>query len=112
LNLDRDLYLFHTKSLDRDCALERQRIARNVRWSREALDAHHGAHHRYDDKQFEREFFLDPMNEYRHGGAKPFQFDAEIARLRAETVEHRGFFGAQDFIGPLVEIAPRFRNAF
>ena len=111
-HIDKSLYLFHTKQIDKDEALRRHHIVQRLPWSGAAIEANHGAHHRYDDERFLREFFLDPANEVSQLGAREFAFDAEIARLQQETQEHSGIFGFPDFKGPIVEIPGIFRTAF
>jgi len=112
LNIDRDLYLFHIKQIDKEQALRRQHMSRRISWSKDAIDSSHWAHHRYDDERFVREFFLDPANELRQLGAREFAFDSEIARLQAEAHEHSDIFHLSDFKGPVVEIPAIFRTAF
>jgi Sel1 repeat/Glycosyl transferase family 2 len=109
--IDTDLYLFHIKQIDKDLALQRQRFAREMTWSQQALEARHGAHQRLDDERFVREFFIDPANELRQGAA-PFNFTTEIARLQAEVREISGAFHVSGFRGPIVEIPERFRSIF
>ncbi len=111
-NVDRNLYLFHIKQIDKDEALRRQHIVQQLPWSAADIEANHGAHHRYDDERFVREFFLDPANELRQLGAREFAFDPEIARLQGETHERSGIFHLPDFKGPVVEIPRSFRTAF
>ena len=91
-NIDRNLYLFHIKQIDKDEALRRQHIVRQLPWSAADIESNHGAHHRYDDERFVREFFLDPANELRQLGAREFAFDSEIARLQEEANERSGIF--------------------
>jgi hypothetical protein len=111
-NIDKNLYLFHIKQIDRNAALRRHHVVQQLPWSEAAIKAEHGAHHRYDDERFLREFFLDPANELRQFGAREFIFDAEIARLQEETQEHSGVYGLPDFKGPVVRIPARFHAAF
>jgi len=111
-NIDRNLYLFHIKQIDKDEALRRQHIVQQLPWSAADIEANHGAHHRYDDERFVREFFLDPANELRQLGAREFAFDPGIARLQGETHERSGIFHLPDFKGPVVEIPRSFRTAF
>ena len=111
-NIDASLYLFHIKQIDRDEALRRHHLVQRLPWSGAAIEAGHGAHHRYDDERFLREFFLDPANELRERGAQEFAFDSEIARLQQEVREHSGIFALPDFKGPIVEIPEIFRAAF
>jgi hypothetical protein len=112
VRIDKDLYLFHTKAVDRDCALNRLHLTQKVPWSQKAIEANHGTHHRYDDERFVKEFFLDRVNQFRKQGAQPFQFDAEIARLQQESSLSSGVFRIRQFTGPVVEIPERFREAF
>jgi len=111
-NIDRNLYLSHIKQIDKDEALRRQHIVQQLPWSAADIEANHGAHHRYEDERFVREFFLDPANELRQLGAREFAFDPEIARLQGETHERSGIFHLPDFKGPVVEIPRSFRTAF
>jgi hypothetical protein len=110
-NIDTDLYLFHIKQIDKDLALQRQRLAREMSWSQQAVEARHGAHQRLDDERFVREFFIDPANELRQGTGR-FNFTTEIARLQAEVREISGAFHVSGFRGPIVEIPERFRGIF
>ncbi len=112
VTIDEDLYLFHIKQIDMDQAVRRQRISREVAWSSAAVEAGHGAHHRYDDERFVREFFLDPANELRAHGARQFAFGSEIARLQSESHEVAGILRVPDFKGPIVEIPEILHTAF
>jgi glycosyl transferase family 2 len=111
-NIDKNLYLFHIKQIDKDEALRRQHIVQQLPWSAADIEANHGAHHRYDDERFVREFFLDPANELQQLGARDFAFDSEIARLQEEAHERSAIFHLPDFKGPVVEIPRSFRTAF
>jgi hypothetical protein len=110
VRIDPDMYHFHTKAVDRRIALQRLHITQQVAWSKAALDASHGAHHRYDDARFEREFFLDRMNVFRKAGAHAFNFEGEIARLESEAALKDGVYRIRPFAGPVVEIPERFRS--
>jgi len=111
-NIDEDLYLFHIKQIDKDEALRRHHVVQLLPWSGAAIAAKHGAHHRYDDERFLREFFLDPANQLRQEGAREFTFEAEIAQLRQETRQRAEIFDFPDFKGPIVEIPGVFRTTF
>lgn len=111
-HIDKELYLFHIKQIDRDEALRRHHVVQRLPWSGAAIEANHGAHHRYDDARFLREFFFDPANELRQQGAREFVFDTEVARLQRESREHSGIFDFPDFKGPIVAIPAAFRTAF
>lgn len=111
--IDRDLYLFHTKRIDRDRALQRQQVVRNLAWSERALETNASAHHRYEDERMMRELFLDPAAQLRQQqGAHDFVFDAEIARLQNEIRQTGGIFHMPTIRGPIVEIPEAFRGAF
>src|SRR3984893_18250270 len=108
LRVDRNLYLFHTKAIDRDLAVHRLHITQKIPWSQQAIKANHGRHHRYDDERFVREFFLDRQNQLlKQGAARPFEFDVEIARMQEEAFESTGFFHVKQFSGPVVAIPER-----
>lgn len=111
LRIDPNLYLFHLKCIDRDRALARQAILRAVKWTQKAIDAQHGAHHRFDDALFLRQFFLDPSNRFRREGAAPFAFGDEIAQLERQAGP-AGVPLPPPFNGPIVEIADRFKGVF
>jgi hypothetical protein len=112
IRIDRDLYLFHTKAVDKDLALNRLHITQKMPWSQKAIDANHGDHHRYEDERFVKEFFFDRVNQFRKLGVQPFEFDAEITRLQQESVASSGVFRVRQFTGPIVEIPERFREEF
>jgi hypothetical protein len=112
VHIDPDLYLFHTKAMDRGCALNRLHVTQKVTWSQKAIDSNHGTHHRYDDERFEREFFRDRVNQLRRQGLQPFHFEAEIARVRLDSAPIAAVFRIKHFSGPIAEIPERFRDAF
>jgi hypothetical protein len=111
-NIDKNLYLFHIKQIDKAEAVRRQHVVQQIRWSATAIEADHGAHHRYDDERFVREFFLDPANTLQQQGPREFVFDSEIVKLQQETYERSNVFHFPDFKGPIVEIPAEFRTAF
>lgn len=111
-HVDKSLYLFHIKQIDKEEALRRHHVVQRLPWSEAAIAANHGAHHRYADERFLREFFLDPANQLHQAGAQEFTFDAEIGRLQQETRQHAGIYSVPDFKGPVVEIPGDFRTAF
>lgn len=112
VSIDDDLYLFHLKQIDRDAGLQRHHLARQLPWSRRAIDGQHSAHHRYEDERFLNEFFRAPADRLRTEGVQDFRFDAALARLRNETRETFGTVYTPDFAGPIVEIPERFRDIF
>jgi hypothetical protein len=113
IHVDPGLYMFHTKTIDQGLALDRLRVTRGLTWSQEAIDASHGQHQRYDDERFLQEFFRDRANAYRkQGGAQPFEFAEELAKLKRESLTTSNVFRVRQFSGPIVEIPERFRAAF
>ncbi len=112
LQFDKYLYLFHIKQIDKDEALRRQRVLRQLRWSKRAIEGNQGAHQRLDDECFLREFFLEPADELRRLGVQEFAFEPEITRLLEETHEDSGVFRTPTFRGPIVEIPEIFRSVF
>lgn len=111
-NIDKDLFLFHIKQIDKDEALRRQHFRQNLSWSRRAIDFRHSAHHRYADERFIRELFLEPADQLRRFGARGFSFEHEIARVQEEAHAVSGMFAIPEFKGPLVEIPEYLRDAF
>jgi hypothetical protein len=111
-NIDPDLYLFHIKAIDRECALQRQRLLRGISWSQRAIEMGASAHHRATDDQFLDLFFDRSARDYQQFGAQPFAFDAEIARLMQNVEQIADVHAAPQFAGPIVEIPDRFRTAF
>lgn len=114
VQIDPDLFLIHIKAMDFNFALNRQKLTREMAWAEESLRAGHGAHARYDDDRYTREFFLDPQNLVTNPdhGIQPFEFSMEIDRMKAETVLRQGIYCAPQFSGKMVEIPEALRFAF
>lgn len=111
LNIDPNLYLLHIKTIDHDTSLLRQQCLRDVTWSAFGIESGHGVHHRYDDDQFVREYFLDPAAVLlQQGGPKEFRFDRELKLLHEKTVTKGESYHVPDFSGPVVEIPEMFRT--
>ena len=110
-HIDRHLYLFHLKQIDKDQALRRLQLSRTLQWSKLAIDANHWGHHRFDDERFLREFFIDPSNELKCG-LGPFTFEVEIAKVYSEAQEISGAFHLPGFRSRVMEIPERFRSVF
>jgi hypothetical protein len=104
LRVDSNLYLFHLKYADRERSMARQKLAKRVKWSRKAVEAQHGAHHRMEDQVYLEEFFRGPTRRFHRDGVKPFTFEAEVGRAQEP--------GSGEFLGPFVEIPARFGDAF
>jgi hypothetical protein len=115
IRIDSDLFLMHLKTMDRDIALRRQKITREMKWAESSIEAKHGVHQRYDDDRFLREQFLDPNNiaTSPERGIQPFDFSAEIERIVAACTIRGGIYTSSPyFMGRVAEIPERLRNAF
>ena len=110
--IDRNLFMFHTKTMDYGIASARQKINRDTAWSEDSLSQNFGAHHRYDYAKFVRENFLDPANVINQGNVQPFDFSEEIAKFEAGIVEKEGFFWIPMDMNRWVEIPDALRTAF
>jgi hypothetical protein len=110
--IDRNLFMFHTKTMDYNLAAGRQSINRATPWSEESLSQGFGAHHRYDYAQFVREAFFDPANVINQGNIQPFDFTGEVAKFEAAIVEKDGFYWIPMNMDRWVEIPENLRTAF
>jgi hypothetical protein len=111
-NVDSNLFMFHTKTMDYTIASRRQTINNETPWSDESLAANHGAHHRYELDRFVREGFFDPINVINQGKIAPFDFSEEVARFQNEIVEHDGMYSIPMGIDRWVKIPDHLRTAF
>jgi hypothetical protein len=114
VSIDQDLFLLHLKYMDYEIALKKQKLTREMKWAASSIAANHGAHARYGDERFVREAFLDPNNlaTGKQHGVQPFEFSAEVERLKAEVVYRDGIYYTPHFTGKVVEIPERMRIAF
>jgi hypothetical protein len=111
--IDPQLFLFHTKTMDYSIAVRRHRDLREIAWSQECVDEHLGDHFRYEIPRFVRESFLDPMNSVSNGQVGPCEFSEEIAQIMSETHEEAGvFFKIPMDIWKVVEIPEQLKSAF
>jgi hypothetical protein len=83
-------------------------------WSENAISSNHGAHQRYDDDRFTREFFLDPKNLLTNPnyGVQPFEFSQQISQIVNAEEVREGFHYSPSFNGGLVELPDHLRSAF
>lgn len=114
IRIDPNLFLLHLKSMDYDIGLQRQKLTREMSWAASSISAGHGAHARYDDDRYVREFFLDPQNLVQNPthGVQPFEFSKEIQRVKSEVVYREGIYSGPHFIGKMVEIPEQLCSAF
>jgi hypothetical protein len=102
LRVDPNLYLFHLKFVDCKRGIARHTISHRVKWSRKAIEANHGGHHRLDVDVFMEAAFLGPTKRFHLQGVKPFVFEDELRRVQEP--------GSGTFLGPFVEIPGRFAD--
>jgi hypothetical protein len=114
IRIDPNLFMLHIKCMDYDLALAKQKLTREMKWAESSLSAGHGAHARYEDERFVREFFLDPNNLVMHRAhdLAEFEFSKEVERIVSETVEQGGLYWGPHFASKVVELPARLRNAF
>jgi hypothetical protein len=112
INLSDKLFLFHLKLMDLDIAMKRLKFTREMGWAERSLAAGHGAHARYDDDRFKREFFLDPQNIAKHHELSDFVFTGEVTKIVEETVHRSGFYWPPQVPSKVMVIPDRFRNMF
>jgi hypothetical protein len=114
VRIDPNLFLLHLKAMDCEIGLRRQKLTREMAWAASSISAGHGAHARYDDERYMREFFLDPQNLVTNPnhGVQPFEFSKEIERFMSEVVYRDGIYSGPQFIGRTVEIPEHLRSAF
>jgi hypothetical protein len=110
--IDPDLFLFHTKWMDFNLSMQRQKISREAAYSKRTVDQGMGAHSRYDNDRFVREGFFDPINELMRDGARKFEFSKEIAQIEAGSASASGVHFIPMNIAKIVEIPERFRGVF
>jgi hypothetical protein len=114
VKIDPNLFLLHLKSMDHDVGLQRQKLTREMTWAASSITAGHGAHARYEDERYIREFFLDPQNLVTSPshGVRPFEFSKEIERMKSEVVYREGIYFGPNFMGKMIEIPEYLRSAF
>jgi hypothetical protein len=114
IRIDPNLFLLHLKSMDYDIGLQKQKLTREMAWAASSIRAGHGAHARYDDDRFKREFFLDAQNLVTNPshGVKPVEFSKEIERIKSEVVYAQGIYHGPHFLGKMVELPEHLRSAF
>jgi hypothetical protein len=100
--------------MDYEIGLQRQKLTREMDWAASSITAGHGAHARYDDERYVREFFLDPQNMVTNPihGVQPFEFSGELGRFMSEVVHRDGIYSGPQFAGKMVEIPDYLRSAF
>lgn len=114
VRIDPNLFLVHLKAMDYEIGLQRQKLTREMAWAASSITAGHGAHARYDDERYVREFFLDPQNMVTNPnrGVQPFEFSKELERFMSEIVYRAGIYSGPQFGGKMVEIPDYLRSAF
>lgn len=109
---DKDLFMFHIKSIDYNLSMSRQKINQETEWSQRALDARHGAHHRYNYDRFVQEWFLDVISAVRSGKIENFEFEQEIHDMVKGAKLNNNVYNLGDVRSKWVEIPDRFSGIF
>lgn len=110
---DQNLFMFHTKTMDYNIAMGRQKINRETIWSQRSLGQNLGAHHRFSNEEFVKASFLVPMDQVNRGIVSDFNFETETARFTAETTSTNGnFLVPMNLPKKVVGIPERFKNVF
>jgi len=110
--IDPALFMFHTKWMDYNLAMQRQKVSREATYSKRTVDQGMGAHSRYDHDRFVREGFFDPINEMAQRGVAAFDFAAEIEAINAGAALASGVHFIPMNISKIVEIPERFKAVF
>jgi hypothetical protein len=110
--IDPALFLFHTKWMDYNLAMQRQRVSREAAYSKRTVEQGMRAHSRYDHDRFVREGFFDPINQLAQRGVSKFDFAAEIGAIDAGITTFSGVHYIPMNISKIVEIPERFKAAF
>ena len=111
-NIDPRLFMFHMKFFDYQIAMLRHVINRATPFSERAIQQQWGTHHLYENDQFVREGFFDPINVVQTNQIQPFDFSQEIAEIVAKTVFMDGFYLPPMNVTKWVEIPDYLRTAF
>ena len=107
---DPDLYMFHTKVMDYNIAMKRQRINLDTTWSASSLERKLGAHHRFDYPKFVQQNFLVPIDALNRQSYQEFDFKQEIETIITNTVSNNGYHNIPMNVERRVMIPDRFRE--
>jgi hypothetical protein len=110
--IDPALFMFHTKWMDYNLSMQRQKVSREAAYSDRTVKQGMGAHSRYDYDRFVREGFFDPINEMAQRGVAKFDFSAEIAAINDGAALASGVHYIPMNISKIVEIPERFKTVF
>jgi hypothetical protein len=104
--IDRDLFLFHLKTMDLRLALAQLHSRRIIPWSDNAIGKSQGIQFRLDDEAFVSKMFPFSVETIRPHLVEGFDFSLDLSRL--VTGQPNVF---QNFKGSVVRIPERFRHA-
>ena len=110
--IDPALFMFHTKWMDYNLAMQRQKVSREAAYSRRTVEQGMRAHSRYNHDRFVREGFFEPINEMLQRGVATFDFSAEIDAINAGAALASGVHFIPMNISKIVEIPERFKAVF
>ena len=90
--IDRDLFLFHLKSIDRSLSVELLKRTRVYCWSERALKAGQAVQARMEDEEFLRKFFPFSSETIRSVPKVGFDFSDDLRRFTADRPNASQFF--------------------
>jgi hypothetical protein len=105
-----DLFLFHLGAMDRDITLRRLAVTRSMAWSERAARSW-GWHQRVSDAERLERDFLGPARLVAARVA-PFDFTADLDRLRASVQLRHGHYEFDYFDGTVTVVPARFQALF
>jgi hypothetical protein len=103
--IDRDLFLFHLKTIDRNLSLELLKRTRSYPWSERALKAGQAFQARMADDEFIKKFFPFSSRTIESASKAEFDFAADLRRFVVDRPNVSQFFK-----GRLAVIPEKFHN--
>jgi hypothetical protein len=82
--IDRDLFLFHLKTIDRSLSLELLKRTRSYSWSEKTLKAGQAIQARMEDGEFTRKFFPFSAETIKSAPQTGFDFSGDLRRFIAD----------------------------
>jgi hypothetical protein len=105
-SIDRNLFLFHLKTIDRNVSLELLKKTRSYSWSERALKGRQAVQARMEDDEFVRKFFPFSSETIKSVPQAGFDFSDDLRRFITDRPNVSQFFK-----GGVAVIPEKFRNA-
>ncbi|TRD00177.1 MULTISPECIES: FkbM family methyltransferase [unclassified Mesorhizobium] len=103
--VNRSLFLFHLKAMDRNLALENLRKTQSIQWAESSLGTGHGTQFRLSEDEFIRKMFPYSLEEVNASLIGDFDFSDDLSRLRIDRANT-----SQSFKGGFAIVPDRFLN--